>query len=125
MQLFSKQGIPLSDYSLVCEGAYIDYTPVAADVGMTYYYQTTVAVGFGWKINIVGTSPFDVTVVLMTPVHPQFNNPLRVSTGYAINGVEGAALTLSVGKTYRFKVNNPCSHPMYISSDSNGGGVGT
>ena len=37
-----------------------------------------------------------------------------------VNGVQGAPITLTRGKTYTFGVNSP-GHPFYVGTDPNGG----
>jgi hypothetical protein len=65
-----------------------------------------------------------VTVITKTPAHPTFGFPGGISSGYAINGVEGATLTLEVGVNYTFTLNNVgCFHPFYFTRDTNGGGT--
>lgn len=67
---------------------------------------------------------FTVTVITKTAAHPTFGFPGGISSGYAINGVEGATLTLEVGVNYTFVLNNVgCFHPFYFTRDSNGGGT--
>lgn len=67
-------------------------------------------------------STFTVTVVASTDDHP---NPNPWPEVYAIDGVQGATLTLERGQTYTFQMSNvPALHPFYISTSSSGGGVG-
>lgn len=67
---------------------------------------------------------FTVTVVNKTAAHPYFGQ--GHPQGYAIDGVQGAALTLVKGNTYTFQMQSvPSNHPFYVSTDAAGSGAGT
>ena len=72
------------------------------------------------------TAQFHVTHAAKTSgEHPQFG--VGFPRGFAVDGVQGAALTLQVGETYEF-VNHHgegllelCEHPLVITNSSVGG----
>ncbi|MEM1043003.1 MAG: T9SS type A sorting domain-containing protein [Bacteroidota bacterium] len=64
---------------------------------------------------------FDITVV-DKDIHP---DPEAFPEVYAVDGVEGAELTLTRGETYIFQMNDvPVFHPFYISTSEIGAGAG-
>ena len=66
---------------------------------------------------------FTVTLETKTAEHPY--NGQGHPSGYAVDGVQGATLTLVAGREYRFEMSDiPSNHPMYISTDPAGGGAG-
>lgn len=68
-------------------------------------------------------SLFTVTVETKTEEHPYFG--MGNSQGFAIDGVQGAELTLKRGMTYAFRMDNvPVFHPFYISTSDLGAGTG-
>jgi hypothetical protein len=64
------------------------------------------------------TTTFNVAVAAKTASHPWFNQGF--STGYVVNGVEGAALEMTVGVTYTFMLNTP-GHPFILTDSATGG----
>jgi len=60
------------------------------------------------------TYDFVVTIVETSPNNPYAGRENRYSM--AINGVDGATLTLQAGKTYTFYAQNGCNHPFFIST---------
>jgi hypothetical protein len=66
----------------------------------------------------VPTGDFIVTVITKTPANPEYH--VGADTGYVINGVEAAVLTLTRGTKYTFGINAP-GHPFYLTTDANGG----
>lgn len=64
---------------------------------------------------------FGVTVDNKNSSHPYFGS--GSGFGFVIDGVQGRELTLVRGVTYSFNINNP-GHPMYISTDVDGAGLG-
>ncbi|MCF7806023.1 MAG: CHRD domain-containing protein [Candidatus Marinimicrobia bacterium] len=66
---------------------------------------------------------YTVTVVTKTSEHPHFEE--GYSEGYAIDGTEGAEITLTRGNTYAFVMDNvPSFHPFYITTNEVGNGDG-
>lgn len=66
---------------------------------------------------------FAVNVVSKTSAHPY--NGMGNPNGYAVNGEQGATLTLIRGVTYEFNLDGVSSfHPFYISTSASGGGSG-
>ncbi len=61
---------------------------------------------------------FLVTNQLKTPAHPKYGKGSY--QGYAINGIEGASLTLVRGVRYTFLVAASCSCPLVITTSSTG-----
>jgi len=64
---------------------------------------------------------FYLSSVAKTPAHPFYRQGFGV--GYAVNNVEGAELTLTVGRSYDFTVLSACNHPAYITTNPVGQGV--
>lgn len=80
-----------------------------------------VALLFGAAVSAQTT--FNVTLVTKTAAHPYFG--MGHPDGFAIDGVEGDELTLERGETYIFQLDNiPSIHPVFISTDAAGAGVG-
>jgi len=78
-------------------------------------------------VAFAGTAvvPLKVTLVTKDASHPYYNQAGGISTGYAVNGVQGAALTLSSGRTYTFDTTGIGSnHPLYITDSASGGAMG-
>ena len=64
---------------------------------------------------------FTVTTVTKTSAHPYFGQGHPM--GFAIDGVEGATLTVQRGQTYTFQLSGvQAFHPFYLSTDATGGG---
>jgi truncated hemoglobin YjbI len=68
------------------------------------------------------TQTFTVTTAFKTAAHPYFQQGFAV--GYKIDNSENPNIALYVGRTYTFYYNGSCIHPLYISSDPSGQGVG-
>ena len=65
---------------------------------------------------------FTVRAITKTTAHPYFGQ--GHPTGYSIDGVEGAELTLQRGRTYTFQLSNVApNHPFYFSTSAAGGGA--
>lgn len=65
---------------------------------------------------------FTVTTATKTAAHPYFNQGHPM--GYAIDGVQGAELTLVKGNTYTFQMQGvQAFHPFYFTPDAAGGGT--
>jgi len=58
---------------------------------------------------------FVVTIVLTSPTNPYVGRENKYSM--AINGDDGASITLQVGKTYTFFAHVSCNHPFFISTE--------
>lgn len=73
---------------------------------------------------LAAAQQFTVTVETKTDEHPY--NGQGHPSGYAIDGVQGAVVTLIEGETYTFQMSGVSPvHPFYISTSSAGGGAGT
>ena len=70
---------------------------------------------------VVPKGDFNVTVTTKTSAHPYFG--VGSTLGYVVNGVEGAALSLTRGTTYTFGIDTP-GHPFYLTTDATGGPTG-
>jgi peroxidase len=57
---------------------------------------------------------FNITLVKKTPAHPYYG--LGHAYGFAVNGVEGAQITLQRGSVYHFWVQIPCAHSFVINA---------
>ena len=69
------------------------------------------------------TGDFTVTVGEKTAAHPWYYN--GSTSAYRINGAENVTLNLTRGRTYVFDLNwSPGTHPLYVTTDSVGGGPG-
>lgn len=78
----------------------------------------------GWNnAQAQDETTFTVTVEQKTSEHPNFGN--GDPDGYAIDGEQGAELTLIRGTTYTFEMDDvPAIHPFYISTSEVGAGAG-
>ena len=69
--------------------------------------------GLAWNNAQAQENTFDVSVVSADDSHPDAGNTHPVV--YAIDGVQGAELTLVRGETYEFNV-NASGHPFFLST---------
>jgi hypothetical protein len=69
-----------------------------------------------------GTLNYQMATKLKTNAHPQFG--MGFLTGWTVNGVEGAAITLYVGCTYKFNSSAICIHPFYFTDNAIGASTG-
>lgn len=71
---------------------------------------------------VAQSTTFTVTIAEKTEAHPYFQQGFNL--GFAIDGVEGAEITLEPGVTYEFVMQNvPSIHPFYITSSELGAGA--
>jgi trimeric autotransporter adhesin len=84
------------------------------------WYQCGQHANMGWKINIMDpiVTTYNVIDVVKDASHPYFG--VGSTDGFALNGVQGAELTLIRGVTYSFVANNS-GHPFHITTSAVGG----
>ncbi len=66
---------------------------------------------------------FDVTATTKDQTHPYYGHGSKL--GFVINGVQGRALVVVRGKTYRFGVHTSPMHDFYLTLEPMGWGTGT